>query len=575
VIVAAASRDRDFAGVLRQFAGVAAALGADHVPREAAALAERLSEGRFFVACVGQFKRGKSTLLNALVGDPVLPTGVVPVTTVVTVLRYGPRRAARVRAVGEEWREIEPSELAAYVSEEGNPGNEKQVDAVEVFVPSGLLVSGMCLVDTPGIGSVYVGNTQVTRDFVPHVDAALIVIGADPPISGEELALAEEVADHTEHLIVVLNKADRLSDAERAEARRFAEQVLGTRLRRPVGPVFELSATERLAGRATRDWTRLEGELAALAQRSGRQLLRDAAERGVARLADRLLRVIEEHRDALVRPLDESERRVGALRRAVAEAERALADLGPLFAAEHARLAQALDAERRVFLAHATSAVTRALAGVSASSSEGSRRLLRQRAMDRARAAARDLVEAWLREVEPRGEDLYRRATRRFIELANGFVASLRASGELGALPAELAPERGFRARRRFYFADLLVVAAADPIRWLAMRLAPRRAALAAARRDAREYLERLLETNSARVANDLIDRVAESRHRLESEIASLLTEIATSAEHALAQARDRQRAGADAVRTELAWLDALHQSVEALRTAPRPHLGE
>src|SRR5713101_8280435 len=58
------------------------------IAKDAAALAERIAEGRFYVACVGQFKRGKSTLLNALIGDPILPAGVAPVTSVVTVIRY-------------------------------------------------------------------------------------------------------------------------------------------------------------------------------------------------------------------------------------------------------------------------------------------------------------------------------------------------------------------------------------------------------------------------------------------------------------------------------------------------------
>jgi hypothetical protein len=73
--------------------------------------------------------------------------------------------------------------ISDYVSEEHNPENSRGVAAVEVFVPAALLACGMCLVDTPAIGSVFAGNTAVTRAFVPHIDAALIVIGADPPIS--------------------------------------------------------------------------------------------------------------------------------------------------------------------------------------------------------------------------------------------------------------------------------------------------------------------------------------------------------------------------------------------------------
>lgn len=222
--------------------------GAVELAREAGLVAERLSEGRFDVACVGQFKRGKSTLINALVGEAVLPAGVVPVTSVVTVVRWGERRAARVRFGHRAWEDCDPGALEIYVSEEHNPSNEKDVSGVEVFVPSPLLAGGLCLVDTPGIASISVASTAATRAFVPHVDAALVVLGADPPISGAELDLVEALAGTVGEMVFVLNKADRLPETERAEAVRYTARVLGERLRRPVGPILQVSAAERLAG---------------------------------------------------------------------------------------------------------------------------------------------------------------------------------------------------------------------------------------------------------------------------------------------------------------------------------------
>jgi GTP-binding protein EngB required for normal cell division/polyhydroxyalkanoate synthesis regulator phasin len=568
-----APRAPDLAGVLQTVADVARELGVDHLPAEAAALGERLAEGRFFVACVGQFKRGKSTLLNALVGEAVLPTGVAPVTTVVTLLRYGARPTARVRLAGADWRAIDPAELPRYVTEAQNPENAKGVDAVEVFLPTPLLESGMCLVDTPGIGSVWAGNTRVTRAFVPHVDAALVVLGADPPISGEELALVQEVARHTPQLVFVLNKADRLSAAERAEARRFTERVLAERLGRPPGPVFEVSAIERLAGAATRDWTALERTLGALARESGRALVRAAAERGVERLAGRLLEALEAHRIALVRPLEESERRVAALRQAVAEATRALQDLGPLFTAEQERLAQALEAERRRFLAGARPEAARELGQRVGAITVRGRGALRAEALAQAREVARARLDAWRREFEPRAEAGYREAMARFVALADGLVSRLRATGDpaLAALPADLGPETAFRVPRHFAFADLLTVTRAAPLAWLVTRCAPGRVARALVRRDAQAYLERLLATNSARVVNDLVDRVVESRRGLEADIRARLRETVGAAEHALAVARARREAGADAVGAELARLEALRRRIEAIRAEARP----
>ena len=82
----AASAD---AQALSRLAEIAQRLGEASIAADVAQLIARVNEGRFFVACVGQFKRGKSTLLDAFVGEQILPTGVVPVTAVPTVLRYG------------------------------------------------------------------------------------------------------------------------------------------------------------------------------------------------------------------------------------------------------------------------------------------------------------------------------------------------------------------------------------------------------------------------------------------------------------------------------------------------------
>ena len=137
---------------LAHLAEIARQLDLPRLRDDALAVAGRADEGRFFVACVGQFKRGKSTLIDALLDDPVLPSGIVPITAVPTVVRYGGQRTARVRLRADaavdadtiEWRAIDPGELAQYVSEEQNPENEREVLAVEVFVPSPVLANGVC-----------------------------------------------------------------------------------------------------------------------------------------------------------------------------------------------------------------------------------------------------------------------------------------------------------------------------------------------------------------------------------------------------------------------------------------------
>jgi GTP-binding protein EngB required for normal cell division len=549
---------------------LAARAAAVDIARQARELADRVVEGRFYVACVGQFKRGKSTLLNALVGRPILPTGVVPVTSAVTVLRQGAEAAARVRFEDGRSRAIPPEEVGAWVSESENPGNRKGVRAVEVFVPSPLLDRGMCLVDTPGLGSVSGASAAVTRAFVPHLDAALVVVGADPPLSGDELQLVEEVAEQVRHLVFVLNKADRLTEHERQEGTRFAAQVLSKRLRRPIGPILQVSATERLErGEPTREWAALEQAVAALAQEAGAGLVRLAEARGVERLSRALLRELAERRDALARPLEESERRLAVLRKSVAAAELAMADLGVLLAAEQGRLTSDFRGRQEVFHHRARDPAIRELeARVRAL--DCSRARLRASSYQAAQEVARETVERWRGEIERVAEEMYRRSTDRFVALANEFLARTAASAEPGmeALAAALEPEAGLRAASRLRYTELLHLTS-NELAWLLDLLRPRERTARALVARVGQYLDRVLEANSSRVANDLAERVARGRARLEAEVRGALQQVADAARRAIERARARRAEGEEAVRAELALLESLRSETDSLHRTP------
>src|SRR2546425_5860739 len=96
-------------GRLAALSRLAIEAGSPELARVVDALAERLREGRFYVACVGQFKRGKSTLVNALVGESVLPTGVVPITAAVTVVGNAKPLPPRVPFGDRAWGGADPA----------------------------------------------------------------------------------------------------------------------------------------------------------------------------------------------------------------------------------------------------------------------------------------------------------------------------------------------------------------------------------------------------------------------------------------------------------------------------------
>jgi hypothetical protein len=569
VVASSSAIEADGAARLLRLASLGEELGAQYIADDGRSLAARVSEGRFYLACIGQFKRGKSTLINALVGEPVLPVGFVPVTAVPTVIRYGSHKRARIEFRDGKWREIDASDLEQYVSEEHNPENTKGVGGAEVFVSSALLSTGMCLVDTPGLGSVFTGNTAATQAFIPHIDAALVVVGADPPLAGEELALVEAVGRQVQNLILVLNKADRATEAEKAAAVDFTRQVLEKRLRRSVGPVFEVSALESLLNHGPeRDWGKLLEALEQLVRGSGRQLIQAACERGVERLSEQLMAIISEEREALERPIEESERRIAAMKETIVEAERSMRELEFLWMAEQRHLSDLFVGRHKEFLGSVLPEANEEFERALRSAPRGMGPSYRRAILCEAQRIAGRRLQPWLETEQEEGEKEYRRVASRFVQMANDFLKKLADAGirELARMPHALDPETGFRTRSEFLFRDMIEVAQpASPLRWLADLVLGIVGARGVIERDGREFLGRLFEVNCSRVQNDILGRVQESRGRLEVEIRRLLHEISRIAVEALTHARAARAAGTAAVEAATQRLDRLGREVLGL----------
>lgn len=558
---------------LGEIASLAEEAGFPEIAREAFSFAQRVAEGRFFVTVVGQFKRGKSSLLNALIEDRLLPTGVVPITTAPTIIRHGLRRAARVRLSSGASPEVPVEELASWVSEAENPGNEKGVALVEVFSPNPLLSQGMCLVDTPGIGSVLTHNTDTTKTFVRHIDAAIVVLGADPPISGEELVLVEEIARDVREIVYVLNKADRLSEPDLDEACAFTARVLAEKLGCPIPQILRVSVAERLAGSAmTRDWPMLTRVFERLSRQSGADLVAAAESRGVRVLGERLRRAVDQATEALRRPLEATEARLAELGRCVEAAEHSLGDLSYLLRGERERLAKTFSERRERFLERALQAASFELSQEIDSLREG-RASFRRTAIDRAQRIGRLWLDRWRTEEEPIAEEAFRNTSRRFIELADEFLEHLSAAGDrsLGALPQPLCAELRFRTRSDMFFTEMLHLTGRAPWTVLADWLGPTGARRRASAREALRYLRRLLLVNTARVESDFTERVLESQRALETEIRRHLNGVVESADRMLEHARATKAEGEGAILAEIERLQGVRRVVDGASPSPEP----
>ncbi len=179
------------------------------------------------VAVLGQFKSGKSSLLNAVLGETVFPVGVVPVTAVITRATAGAEYVLRVTYQNGSVEETNPARIAEFVTEAGNPGNWRQIAVVDVFTPAMADWPGLRLVDTPGLGSVFLHNTEATRAWMPNIAVALVTVSAERPLADEDRRLLAEAREIAPRVIVMLTKVDLLTDAEWEEVSAFLDRALG------------------------------------------------------------------------------------------------------------------------------------------------------------------------------------------------------------------------------------------------------------------------------------------------------------------------------------------------------------
>jgi ribosome biogenesis GTPase A len=212
----------------------------------------RLAEDRFNLAIVGQFSRGKSSLMNALLGVEKLPTGILPLTSVITTVTYG--ETERVLLLREGWtipQEIRLDQLPEYVTQSQNPGNEKKVLLAEVRLPHELLRLGVHFVDTPGVASSIVANTRTTRRFLPEADAAIFVTSFESPMTEAEVMFLQEVREHVHKVFIVVNKLDLAPEADREPVLEAVRNTVRTVLSDPDPEVFAVSARQALAAKGS------------------------------------------------------------------------------------------------------------------------------------------------------------------------------------------------------------------------------------------------------------------------------------------------------------------------------------
>jgi ribosome biogenesis GTPase A len=254
---------------------------------------ERLNAARFVLALVGERLAGKSTVANALLGNPVLPARAVPTTALLHEVVWAER--AEVTAIGlGTTRVLGLADLGQLT--EGASDIDRQT-RVRLGFPAEILKDGVTLLDTPGTNDLSTLGAELTYGILPDADAVVLVLDATQPLRRTEIDFLRHRLPRSarERTVAVLNKADLLGVTELQEARSYAEEKLHQVL--PGAPLFAASAKLALE-RGDAGFEKLKAHLTDLLgkERARLALVRSAGE--AARLGELLRAHLRQRREA-------------------------------------------------------------------------------------------------------------------------------------------------------------------------------------------------------------------------------------------------------------------------------------
>lgn len=221
--------------------------------QRATAAAARLKRPSTIVCVVGEFKQGKSSLVNGLLGQTICPVDDDLATSAITLVRFGEQAVATVKRKADDGSAVSETvaieQLGDWVSEAGNPRNQKNVERVEITVPSPLLKQGLVLVDTPGMGGLGAGHAAATLAFLPFADGLIFVSDASAELSAPEVDFLRRATELCPTVMFALTKIDlypqweRIAELDRGHLERHALRV----------PMVAVSSVVRAAALARKD----------------------------------------------------------------------------------------------------------------------------------------------------------------------------------------------------------------------------------------------------------------------------------------------------------------------------------
>lgn len=197
----------------------------------------KLDTDAFNVLVVGEFSSGKSTLINGILGEAVLPTHVSPTTAVINIIQYGKMKAARVVFRDAKKKSVPITDLVNYITSLSSESDSraKNIDYVELFYPSIFCHNGVRLVDTPGLNSMHDAHERATIQYLPQGSAGIMTISALQFMSKSQRDYLECFRSYMGKMFFLISMVDQMDeDDDFKENEEYFRNTLAEVLQKPV-----------------------------------------------------------------------------------------------------------------------------------------------------------------------------------------------------------------------------------------------------------------------------------------------------------------------------------------------------
>ena len=546
---------------------------ADTIDDRLLTVKEHLLSNCFNLVILGQFKRGKTTLINSLIGKEILPSSVVPLTSVVTILKHSGEINCNIYMQDGSNKIVRLEELTDYITEKGNPKNIKNVRCARIQYPSPFLEKGMLLVDTPGVGSTFLHNTETTYEFLDHLDAALFLMSADVPISQVEKELLDTIKGSTQKIFFVLNKIDNLAPNEIEEISAFNKHVL-EEMGFVVQEILPISAREALKAKGINNEVllsqsgllKLEEALNRFLSLEKGNIVLNTSISKINRITTQKLSQIAIEKKTLLASGEELENKLDTFHKLVASLKQDREDIAYLLKGESDKLCLKVEDLLKTFEEKEVTRIKQCLQDFFDKNSDANPTTLR------------DEMQKVIKEEVTKGFDVFRKDTEqifshtlqeaftRFTKRSNNIVNEFKTAAEILfevamdpiEFSVELTKDAGF-----YYMVQEYTAPTDEEVKSILRTFLPKSMSRKMVLNELLERAPSDVSRNCGRVRYDLTSRIRKTIDYYAKQLQNLGMDLISQIEQAIQKGQERRRAGSDSIRIELDLLANRGKSLE------------